>query len=210
MEHIIYIIICLIVGYGFGCFSSAYFIGKLYHIDIRKEGSGNLGTTNALRTLGKKAAAFTFIGDLLKAAIPILVVRYLFKDTTDDSILMGMWIGFGVVLGHNFPFWLNFKGGKGIAVTACVILCIAHWSVIAVGATLFVLIVAVTGYVSVGSLVSALYLPVNTILFHRNSASFVETLIVSALFTILAYIQHRENIIRLIQGNERKLKEKKK
>lgn len=207
--NIIYIIICLAVGYGFGSFSSAYFTGKIYHIDIRKEGSGNLGTTNALRTLGKKAAAVTFLGDLLKAAIPVLVIRYIFRENTDISILMGMLTGLGVVLGHNFPFWLNFKGGKGIAVTACVTLCIAHWSVIVIGLILFVLVVALTRYVSVGSLISALYLPVNTILFHRNSSYFTIILIVSLLFTILAYVQHRENIVRLIHGNERKLGEKK-
>lgn len=207
--NIIYIIICLVIGYGFGCFSSAYFTGKIYHIDIRKEGSGNLGTTNALRTLGKKAAAVTFLGDLLKAAIPVLVIRYIFRENTDISILMGMLTGLGVVLGHNFPFWLDFKGGKGIAVTACVTLCIAHWSVIVIGLILFVLVVALTRYVSVGSLISALYLPVNTILFHRNSSYFAIMLIVSLLFTILAYVQHRENIVRLIHGNERKLGEKK-
>lgn len=206
--NIFYIIICVIVGYCFGCFSSAYVTGKIYHIDIRKEGSGNLGTTNALRTLGKAAAALTFLGDILKAAIPVLVVRYVFKDNTDISILMGMLTGLGVVLGHNFPCWLKFKGGKGIAVTACVTLCIAHWSVIVIGLALFVLTVALTRYVSVGSLISALYLPVNTILFHRKSPDFVIMLIVSLLFTVLAYVQHRENIVRLIHGNERKLGEK--
>ncbi len=205
---IIYIIICLAAGYGFGCFSSAYFTGKIYHIDIRKEGSGNLGTTNTLRTLGKKAAAVTFLGDVLKAAIPILIVRYLFRNNPDISILMGMLTGLGVVLGHNYPFWLNFKGGKGIAVTACVTLCIAHWTVIVIGLVLFIAVVAVTRYVSVGSLISALYLPVNTILFHRDSSHFIMMLIVSLLFTILAYVQHRENIVRLIHGNERKLGEK--
>ena len=121
---------------------------------------------------------------------------------------MGMLTGLGVVLGHNYPFWLNFKGGKGIAVTACVTLCIAHWTVIVIGLVLFIAVVAVTRYVSVGSLISALYLPVNTILFHRDSSHFIMMLIVSLLFTILAYVQHRENIVRLIHGNERKLGEK--
>lgn len=207
--NIIYVVICLIAGYGFGCFSTAYFIGKLHHIDLRKEGSGNLGTTNALRTLGKAAAAFTFIGDLLKAIIPVLVTRYIFRENYDVSILMGMLAGFGVVLGHNFPFWLKFKGGKGIAVTAAVILCIAHWPVVVAGLVVFVGIVAVTRYVSLGSLVSVLALPVNIILFHRSSEHFIILLAVSCLFVILAYVQHRENIVRLIHGNERKIGEKK-
>lgn len=210
--EVLYNIICLITGYGFGCFSTAYFVGKAYNIDIRKEGSGNLGSTNALRTLGKKAGALTFLGDILKAAIPIIIARIIFSnmgESIDEILLKMLYIGLGVVLGHNFPFWLGFKGGKGIAVTASVILCIAHWQVIIGGFILFIVIVVVTRYVSVGSLVAALYLPVNVILFYRDSPQFVHMLIVSFIFTILAYIRHSQNIIRLFHGTERKIGEKK-
>ncbi len=204
------IILCLVIGYCFGCISTAYFVGKLYNIDIRKEGSGNLGSTNALRTLGIKAGIMTFVGDIAKSFLPILVVRYIiFSNNTELGIVMALWLGLGTVLGHNFPFWLHFKGGKGIAVTAAVVLGIAHWQLIVIGLLLFIVIVAVTKYVSLGSLVVAFYLPISAIVWHSDSPYFVHMLIVSFLFTLLAFVQHRANIIRLLHGNEHKLGEKK-
>lgn len=206
--EIVYSIICLILGYGFGCFSTAYFVGKAYNIDIRNEGSGNLGSTNALRTLGKRAGALTFLGDVLKAAIPIIITRMIFSNMGQDFnvvLIKALYVGLGVVLGHNFPFWLGFKGGKGIAVTAGVILCIAQWQVIVFGLIAFIIIVAITKYVSIGSLVAAFYLPINTILFYRNTEEFIHILIISLLFTVLAYIRHWKNIVRLLQGTESKV-----
>lgn len=204
------ILLCLIIGYAFGNFSTAYFVGKLYGNDIRKEGSGNLGSTNALRTLGIKAGAMTFIGDVSKALIPILVIRFcIFSGQEEYGILMAMWYGLGAVLGHNFPFWLHFKGGKGIAVTAAVVLGITHWPLVVVGLLLFVVIVALTRYVSLGSLVVSFYLVANTLIWHRESPYFVHMLCVSLLFTALAFFQHRSNIVRLANGTEHKLGEKK-
>lgn len=212
MQHIVSILLCLIAGYGFGCISTAYIVGKAYGIDIRNEGSGNLGSTNALRTLGVKGGAFTFIGDISKSLIPILVLRYvIFADNYEYGILMALWLGIGTVLGHNFPFWLHFKGGKGIAVTAAVILGIAHWQIIVVGLILFIGIVAVTKYVSLASLVVSFYLPTSIIIWHSHSENpyFIEMLIISLVFTALAFFQHRSNISRLLNGTERKIGEKK-
>lgn len=209
----LYNIICLFVGYGFGCFSTAYIVGRAYNIDIRKEGSGNLGSTNALRTLGKRAGALTFLGDILKAAIPIIIARVIFLsmgESPDEVLLKLLYVGLGVVLGHNFPFWLNFKGGKGIAVTGSVILCIAHWQITLFGAIAFLIIVLCSRYVSVGSLVAAFYLPINILIFYQDTTQFIHMLIISLLFTILAYVRHYENIKRLFQGTERRLREKKK
>lgn len=207
---LICILLCLIAGYAFGNISTAYFVGKLYGNDIRKEGSGNLGSTNALRTLGIKAGAMTFIGDVSKALIPILVIRFwIFSGQEEYGILMAMWYGLGTVLGHNFPCWLHFKGGKGIAVTAAVVLGIAHWPLIVVGLLLFVVIVALTRYVSLGSLIVSFYLIANTLLWHREGPYFIHMLCVSLLFTVLAFFQHRSNIVRLLNGTEHKLGEKK-
>jgi len=105
------ILVCLSVGYGFGCFSTGYVVGKANKIDIRKYGSGNAGTTNALRILGWKAGIITFLGDAIKALIPVLLVRYFLQGDSYGQLL-SLYTGLGVVLGHNFPFWLNFKGGK--------------------------------------------------------------------------------------------------
>lgn len=203
LEHII----SLIVGYFCGCISSGYFVGKAYHIDIRDTGSGNAGTTNVLRTLGKLPALITFVGDLAKAIIPIVVIRLLFQG--EEAYLMCLYCGLGVVLGHNFPFYLGFKGGKGIAVTAAVVMSSAHPIMIPIGIIIFASVVAITKYVSVGSLFVAWYIPANTIVFHRNDKLFLHMLVISLLFTILAYVQHRQNIVRLIHGNENKLGAKK-
>lgn len=209
MNTAVSVIGCLVVGYLCGCLSTAYLVGKAYGIDIRKEGSGNLGSTNALRTLGVKAGIMTFAGDLLKTVIPIIVVRFcIFAEHPDYGMLMSLCLGLGVVLGHNFPFWLHFKGGKGIAVTAGVVLSIANLPIIVGGLLIFVVIVGLTRYVSLGSLVVAFYLPVNMLLFQRESSFFIHMLAVSFIFTVLAFFQHRSNIVRLLHGEERKLGKK--
>lgn len=205
---IINIIICLIIGYGLGCFSTGYVVGRINNIDIRNTGSGNVGTTNALRSLGIKAALITFLGDAFKAIIPIIAIRIILQNSDLNWQLLSLYLGLGVVLGHNFPFWLNFKGGKGIATTSGVILAIADYRVTLVGLVLFITIVAITRYVSLGSLVVALLLPLNTILFFLNNKDFVHMLIISLIFTGLAYIRHGANIKRLLNGTERKLGKK--
>lgn len=210
------IIIWVIVGYFLGSVSFGYIIGKDAGVDIRESGSGNTGTTNALRTLGKKAAALTFLGDLFKAIIPVLVAKYLsvkvFADDSDMSYIVGLITGLSVAIGHNFPVWMKFKGGKGIAVTAGVTVAVAYmnWYYLVIAVSLFVIIVLITKYVSVGSLcVPAWALPVYAIIFERDNIYFTELLIISFLFTILAFVMHRENIKRLISGTENKLFAKK-
>jgi len=197
-------IVCIAVGYLFGCFSTGYLVGKHNHINIKKEGSGNSGATNALRTMGVKAGIVTFIGDLLKTMIPVFVVRYVFRSS-DLWYLYGMITGLGAVLGHNFPFWMKFQGGKGIAVTGAVIISLADWKVTVIGIILFVSLVAVTRYVSLGSLAVAWYLPVNTLIYWRESEYFIHMLVISLCFTVLAYLRHAQNIKRLLNGTERKL-----
>ena len=150
-------IILLVIGYFFGCFSTGYIVGKMNGHDIRTEGSGNIGTTNALRTMGAKGGALTFGGDLLKAFIPTLVVRFVMCPRMDMDLeytyLFTLIVGLGVVIGHNFPFELHFKGGKGIAVSAAVIVASSAgtrlgWWMIAGGIVLFVAVVALTLFVS--------------------------------------------------------------
>lgn len=206
---ILKIIICLLIGYGCGCFSTGYFVGKANNIDIRKEGSGNVGATNTLRTLGVKAALITFLGDAFKAIIPIVAYRIAFSGTVPNWQLYTLYIGLGVVIGHNFPFYLNFKGGKGIAATGGVILAITDPMVTIAGLLIFIAIVAISRYVSLGSLVVAWLLPFNTVMFYKESPILLHMLLVSLCFTLLAYIRHWENIKRLIHGTERKIGQKK-
>ena len=114
---------CLAVGYVFGLFQTSYIYGRFHGIDIREHGSGNAGTTNMLRTLGLKAGLITFAGDVLKCIFAILVAGLLFRKTYPDMVpLLKMYDGAGAILGHNFPFYLKFRGGKGIAATAGLVL----------------------------------------------------------------------------------------
>lgn len=197
-------LICLLTGYFCGCISSGYIVGKVYHIDIRDSGSGNAGTTNVLRTLGKLPALMTFAGDVLKALIPVLVVR-IFFGTPGNWYLLCLYTGLGVVLGHNYPFYLKFKGGKGIAVTAAVVMSTSHPLMIPIGLAIFISVVAITRYVSLGSLFVAWYIPANTLVLYRDNPLFIHMMVISLLFTAFAYFQHRQNIVRLIHGNENRL-----
>ncbi len=200
-------LLCLVAGYFCGCISTGYFVGRFYHTDIRTLGSGNAGTTNVLRNFGRLPALITFLGDIFKAIFPILLIRFLIP-TEPFFYLFGLYCGLGVVLGHNYPFYLGFKGGKGIAVTSAVILSTAHPVIILIGLVIFLVVVVITRYVSVGSLIVAWYVPVNTVLYYqkfKENNLFLHMLVISLLFTVLAYFQHRQNIVRLIHGNENKL-----
>ena len=116
-------LICLAIGYLFGLFHTSYFYGKAHGIDIREYGSGNAGTTNALRVLGKKAGAIVLIGDLFKCIIAVILTKLVFGPVYPEiKYLLCLYTGAGAVLGHNFPFYMGFKGGKGVAATGGLIL----------------------------------------------------------------------------------------
>lgn len=220
MTEIGYALIFFLVGYGFGSFSTGYVVGRMSGHNIQSEGSGNIGTTNALRTMGAKGGGLTFAGDLLKAFIPTLLVRFVFCPnmgySPEMTYLMTLVIGLGVVIGHNFPFYLHFKGGKGIAVSAAVIVASSSgsalgWIMIAAFLALFIGVVAVTRYVSLGSLIVVWYFPMFVVLRYRGAepSIFAGLLALALCFTLLAYIKHAGNIRRLLNHTERKLGEKK-
>ncbi len=216
-------IFCMIIGYCFGLIQTAYIYGKLHGIDIREHGSGNSGTTNALRVLGKKAGLVVFLGDLLKATAACVLARIIGTVFFPEIVYpMILWTGLGVVVGHNFPFFMHFQGGKGIAATAGVILGLLDWRIIVLCLAVFILCVAVTRYVSLGSLIvvtlffiSFIFLgyhggiinPVTKTAYAGNEL--IESYIVIFLFAALAFYRHKANIVRLIHGNENKIFAKK-
>lgn len=208
-------LIALAVGYVLGLFQTGYIYGKLHGIDIRTQGSGNSGTTNSLRVLGVKAGAITFIGDLGKAILAVVIAYFLFRDNYSESILvLELYAGFGAVLGHNFPFYMGFQGGKGIACTSGVILAVCPLAA-PICLVVFILVVAVTRYVSLGSiLVVCLYL-IQAIVFGQlgylniTQEHLLEFYIVSACFTAMGLWRHRANIVRLLKGTENKFGSKK-
>lgn len=214
-------LICLAVGYVFGLFQTGYIVGKMNHIDIRQQGSGNAGTTNALRVLGWKSGLMTFFGDVLKCAAAVLVARLMYKGT-DCFPLLAMYAGAGVTLGHNFPFYMGFKGGKGIAVMAGLVLCNSFWNLpvslllMPVTMAFFLVPVVITKYISVGSLVAYAAFFVEIILigqagwFDMEQAYLNELYVLVLVMTVLAWYRHRANIVRLLNGTENKFKAKKK
>ncbi len=203
-------IVCLLIGYCFGIFQTAFIYGKLHGIDIREKGSGNSGTTNALRVLGKKAGIIVFLGDALKAVFAMVLVHVLFQDKYPDmEALLRIYAGAGVVLGHNFPFYMGFKGGKGIAATGGISLGMAWQCCLAVAVTFFSIFFA-THYVSLGSLcmyvvfVIALVVMGQMGCFGMSQACLTEMYVIAVLLMIMAFVRHRVNIERLVHGNERK------
>jgi len=201
---------CLAIGYLFGLFQTAFFYGKAKGIDIRQHGSGNSGTTNALRVLGTKAGLIVFAGDCLKCVLAVCLCRLLFGESHGDMLyLLCLYTAAGAILGHNFPFYMGFKGGKGIAATAGLILAF-HPYFIPVGALLFFGIFFTTHYVSLGSLLVYVGFMIEIVicgqcgLFGMSQAYLNEMYIVAFLLAVMAFWKHRENIVRLAKGEERK------
>ena len=204
---------CLLIGYVFGLFQTAYIIGRMHGIDIRNYGSGNSGTTNMMRTLGTKAGLLTFLGDCLKCILAVLLVRALFGQKYAEMIpLLTFYTAGGVILGHNYPFYLQFRGGKGIAATAGLImslLSVVPWMTI-LGWITFFGIFLTTHYVSLGSLVVYIGILVQLVIFGQlgyfgmTQAHLNEMYIVALCLAALAFWKHRENIARLLNGTERK------
>lgn len=209
-------LVCIAIGYVCGLFQTSYIYGKAHGIDIRDYGSGNAGTTNALRTLGRKAGAITFLGDCFKCVVAVLIVRLIFGKTQGENFkLLGLYAAAGTILGHNFPFYLKFRGGKGIAATAGLLFSF-DWRLMLVALAVFLLVFFTTHYVSLGSLmvyvvfVGGLFFMGQTGQFDMEPARIHEMYGLGLFLAGLAVWKHRANIVRLIHGNENKTYLKKK
>lgn len=206
-------ILLLIIGYFIGNIETGYIFGKLNKMDIRNYGSGNAGATNTLRVLGPKAGLIVFFGDFCKSLIPCLVVRYIFRDNVSLSYVYMLYIGLGVVLGHNFPFYLGFKGGKGVASTAGIIMAL-DYRIAFVCLAIFILIVAITRYVSIASIVVMIifigmsHMLVKTNYGFTDGSSPMEFRLLIVIIGFLSIFMHRANIKRLLNGTENKIGKK--
>ncbi len=190
-------LIVAVTAYLIGSFSSAYFVGKLFmKIDIRSHGSGNAGATNAVRVMGSKLGVITFLLDFLKGIIAVLLGLLLYKE------LGGYIAAFFVVIGHNWPIFLNFKGGKGIATTIAA-MAVLEFPVALISVITGITVAIITKYVSVGSITFLVTLFVLTAsgLFITNPYLNILT----ALLALLGLYRHRENIMRLKAGTENKI-----
>ncbi|MDD6797932.1 MAG: glycerol-3-phosphate 1-O-acyltransferase PlsY [Clostridia bacterium] len=211
-------IFCLLIGYVFGIFQTGYIYGRLNHIDIRDYGSGNAGTTNVMRTLGKKAGFITYFGDAIKAVLCIVLIHFTFGIRNPEiEFLLVLYAGLGVILGHNFPFYLKFRGGKGIATTSGVILSLLpyNWILAVLAFATFMLGTFISKYVSLGSLLMVTGFFIEFVIFGQLGMLNVlpvhlpEAYIIAFIITALAFIRHKENIKRLLSGTERKIGQKK-
>ena len=182
-------IILVVISYFLGNISPAILLGRIYGIDIKKEGSGNAGTTNVLRVLGKKAAVITLIIDILKGVAAVLLGKYL----GGHGIMLIC--GLAVFCGHIWPVVFKFKGGKGVATALGVLL--STTPVIGLAVLVFALaVIAVSRRVSVGAITCAIIFPVVASLYDR------ELMIWSITLAIVILIKHRQNIGRLFRGEE--------
>lgn len=181
-------------------------------------GSGNAGTTNTLRMYGWKAGLITLLGDVSKPVIAILLTWFLFHTKEPEGVrLLQLYAGLGTIIGHNHPFYMkNFKGGKGIACTGGMMIAFCPVEV-PIGLSVFILTVALTKYVSLGSMLGLISFFIQTIVFGElgilnvTTAYKTEIYVLAAIIMLMGIIRHRENIGRLLAGNENKfsLKNKK-
>lgn len=214
--------ICLILGYFVGAIiQTGFWIGKFNHIDIRDYGSGNAGTTNTMRTLGKKAGMLTYFMDAFKSCLVAIIIHFIYGNNSGVSeMLLILYGGFGVVLGHNFPFYLGFKGGKGIAATSGMVisLILFHkycFMFTILGILTFGIVTKLSRYVSLGSIIGIIGFFIEFVIWGLigwlplNQGEFPEAAIVVFLFVALGVARHHANIKRLLNGTERKIGEKK-
>jgi len=187
-----------VVGYLLGSINTSILVGKFYEVDVRKHGSGNAGMTNVLRTLGKGAALLVLIGDVLKGVISCLIGLYLAGDI---GVMAG---GTAAVLGHNWPVYFGFKGGKG-ALTSITVVFMMDWRIGLIIVGIFIILVALTRYVSLGSIIGAVMFPILAILFNRST----EFVVFALVLGLLAIARHHSNIKRLMNGTESKFGMKK-
>lgn len=195
------IVLAATIGYLLGSINSSLIIGKLfYKKDIRKYGSGNAGTTNTLRTFGKRAAAAVLAGDLLKGILAVLIGYGVAGSTTTGEYTGGYLAGLFSIIGHNWPVYFGFKGGKGVLTSFAVVLMFSPVAALLCLAG-FIVIVAITKYVSLGSMVCAALFPLMAFMMGEP----MMMIWVGAILALLIIMRHGANIRRLINGNEKKL-----
>ena len=196
-RNLLSILIVIVAGYLLGSISTGVVLSRLFaKTDIRSQGSGNAGTTNMLRVLGRKMALLTFIGDMLKGIIAVFIGKWLIGGELGG--LLGV---VGAVLGHYYPLYFGFKGGKGIATSFGSLLFVFPVQALLAFAV-FLILVAVTHYVSVGSIAAAITLPLLVVITHWQEPSLW---IITVCIGASVVWRHRANIKRLMNHTENKL-----
>lgn len=211
-------VLLIVFAYLLGSVPFGLLIAKMHGIDLRKVGSGNIGATNTARTLGKKWGTLCFLLDVLKGLIPMLMVPLLGLAEQNGPLRLTLWllVGCAAVLGHVFPIYLKFKGGKGAATSLGIVLGLwPYYTLCGIGAfAVWAIIVFCWRYVSLASILAALSFPIflAIAILCLENWTFVQLwplLLIAALMSLLIVFRHRENIRRLAAGNESKVFQKK-
>ncbi|HHV95732.1 MAG TPA: glycerol-3-phosphate 1-O-acyltransferase PlsY [Clostridiaceae bacterium] len=195
MGRMFLLILCGVIGYLLGSINTSVVTGKFYGVDVRQHGSGNAGATNTLRVLGKKAAIMVLIGDILKGLVTCVITNSIAGQT---GAIVG---GAAAIVGHNWPLYFGFKGGKGV-LTSITVMFYLDWQISLILVAIFAIVVLISRYVSLGSILGAIALPVLMILFGRE----IKLIIFSAALAVLVVAKHHSNIKRLVNGTESKIK----
>jgi glycerol-3-phosphate acyltransferase PlsY len=186
----------LLAAYLLGSIPTGLLLGKLYGIDVRKEGSGNIGATNLYRTVGRKVGIITLVGDCFKGLIPVLAIKY-----SALPVEVAAWVGLAAFCGHVFSVFLKFRGGKGVATALGVFLGLSPLSVV-IAVVLFLLLMLKWRYVSLGSVSAAAVMPFAVYLMGNGPTLVCVTTIIS----LIVIARHYENILRLVAGTENRFK----
>lgn len=203
-------IVVAILSYLIGSINFSIIISKkVAGFDVREKGSGNAGTTNMLRTVGKKAALITLVCDILKGVISILLALLIGKiaKEANNSILVQI-AGILVIIGHTFPIFFKFKGGKGVA-TAVGVLLTTNWQIGLICLIFGLVLIALTRMVSLGSITAAILFPILVLFIKTNYIVEGNYFIYSLIIAVMIVFNHRENVKRLLSGTENKLSFKK-
>lgn len=203
------LLLTLVSGYLLGSVNTTIIVSNLRGDNVRKKGSGSAGLTNAFRVLGPKAAAIVLVGDVLKAVLACLLGYLLTANELDSDRLFDlanpnlglMLAGTSCIIGHIFPAYFQFKGGKGV-LTAATVVFMMDWRIGAILICLFIIIILITRYVSVGSVAAAICFPIVSVILEKPGYS----LVYACAIMLLIIFMHRQNIVRLINGTEHKLR----
>ena len=198
--------IVAIIAYLIGSINFSVILSKkMAGFDVRDKGSGNAGTTNMLRSVGKKAAAITLVCDILKGVVAILIAMLMNKIfPNSNGALLVQIAGVAVILGHTFPIFFKFKGGKGVA-TSLGVLIMSNWQIGLICLVFALILIILTQMVSVGSIAAAILYPVLTIFIPQNYIIPGNYIIYSIVLAVIIVFNHRENVKRLLSGTENRI-----
>lgn len=198
----------LLAAYLLGAVPCGYIIGRLHGLDIRTRGSGNIGATNLGRVLGKKWGVLCFLLDVAKGLAPTLAAKILHNAEAGVPPAVAL-VGLAAIAGHVWPVYLNFRGGKGVA-TSCGVFLALFWQGVLISLAVWIVVVAVTRYISLGSILAGVTLFICALAMQQNplGKEGIALTLFAALAALLSIVRHKANILRLLKGAENKISAK--